>query len=207
MSISADLTTSDIYRQLNDPDHELRRDAIPMMDAICKRAETDPAYKATLHEWLRDGNTVLFRDKLASPFKNADFLEPAGHIHHHYYPFDDFWMSIDSARHTASIEKYLQHIDELETISGYPEDISVEGKKISETDILTTSQFKTIRHFCKRHGLKIIKHPYPSITLFDPMTNTPMIIENNATLLQAIAVFFYQRILTYALNMPLKMAK
>lgn len=74
-----------------------RRDyAIPLFKAMQARAKDDAAYGAKFEHWVEHGGTILLRDELAAPFKTAPCITE---MQGHFYPFNDAWMSIDSARH------------------------------------------------------------------------------------------------------------
>lgn len=69
--------------------------ALPMLDAIERRAREDVDYEQKLLRWFEKGETVLLRDELCAPFRRFSFVD--------YYsssvplPFDNIWMAIDSA--------------------------------------------------------------------------------------------------------------
>jgi len=76
----------------------LERDApfaVPLLQAIYGRALEDQTTLENAVIWLEHKSTVTLRDDLAALFQNdSAVLELAKD---HFYPFNDCWMSIDSA--------------------------------------------------------------------------------------------------------------
>ena len=76
--------------------------AIPLFDAIVARSTVDAEYRIHFENWLTEGGTVLLRDELCGPFKNAEFITGQVDLK---YPLHDNWTAIDSAHlHACDID-------------------------------------------------------------------------------------------------------
>jgi len=51
-----------------------RNYAIPLYNAIEARAARDMSYARSFDDWLRYGGTIIFRDELSRPFRDAAFV-------------------------------------------------------------------------------------------------------------------------------------
>jgi hypothetical protein len=87
------MTTETLIRCLLDENN--RSHAIPLFDAIRTRASNDNPFKEHFTQWLDEGGTLLLRDELCAPFKDADFINAQTDRR---YPWHDAWTAIDSAR-------------------------------------------------------------------------------------------------------------
>lgn len=68
---------------------------------MIQRCETDEEYTGKLAEWLTNGGTVLLRDELTAPFKDAWYVkvnEEGFYDHWH-----ECWTALDTARLNAGI--------------------------------------------------------------------------------------------------------
>lgn len=86
---------------------EGREYALLLLDAIENRARHNESFNSTLQRWLNgeEGcSTVYLRDEVCQIFRNSDFLETLRE--HHFYPWDDCWMAIDSFSFKVRIRKY-----------------------------------------------------------------------------------------------------
>lgn len=95
-------TLDDIRSQLRNFDSGRNAYCIVMVDAIEAKCAAEPYYCPAVFAWLNDPakSTIHFRDEVAAPFREADFvLARKGSIADNMqpYPFDDMWMAIDSA--------------------------------------------------------------------------------------------------------------
>lgn len=95
-------TLDDIRSQLRNFDSGRDAYCIVMVDAIEAKCAAEPYYCPAVFAWLNDPtkSTVHFRDEVAAPFREAEFvLIRKGSIADNMqpYPFDDMWMAIDSA--------------------------------------------------------------------------------------------------------------
>lgn len=95
-------TLDDIRSQLRNFDSGRDAYCIAMVDAIEAKCAAEPYYCPAVFAWLNDPtkSTIHFRDEVAAPFREADFvLARKGSIADNMqpYPFDDMWMAIDSA--------------------------------------------------------------------------------------------------------------
>jgi len=90
--IAAGVTLDDLYSRLSG-----RADATALLDAIHERAGTDAEYAGALSGWLDAGGTLVLRDVLCDPFRDAGFLDGERR-----YPWWDAFTAIDTARLNAS---------------------------------------------------------------------------------------------------------
>jgi len=89
------LTLDDVRNHIKASDR--RHYALPMIDAIELRAETDVKYAAWLHVWLKgDGRTLILRDDLCAPFKEASFVKELEGTFR--YPWHECWTALDTVR-------------------------------------------------------------------------------------------------------------
>jgi hypothetical protein len=80
-----------------DDQHVSRAHALPLWRAIIQKSMDDAFYASNFETWLENGGTVLLRDMLATPFKDAAFSKRQDGPCARGYPWDDAWMAIDSA--------------------------------------------------------------------------------------------------------------
>lgn len=74
--------------------------AMPLLDVIAEVALTNPDLRANLDTWLNEGGTVLLRDGICAPFRNAPcVLAEQGTLLEgkRPYAFEDMWTSMDTA--------------------------------------------------------------------------------------------------------------
>lgn len=69
-----------------------RNYSLAMLDGMEMLARSNDEYRKRLHQWLRDGDTLLLRDVLADPFTvNHDMTTMAGKLAHF-----NAWACLDS---------------------------------------------------------------------------------------------------------------
>ena len=87
--------------------------AVPMLDAMEKRAGLDEYYATNLRKWLNEGGTVRLRHCLARPFKHdlTGVLAQAAARPCAPYPFDDCWTALDSCWRAVAFQKGIRRPD------------------------------------------------------------------------------------------------